>query len=417
MNIYITEEAQHLRPELEYLLRVFEKNKNTSISFSSQPSNAISIGFSNECKIVILSEFAQPSLSLKKLNEQCLFTLDNGHPDYFSTAFYMLSSQQEVQEKESDALGRFKYSDSYQFKFKNAKDNIVQYCFDKIGELLGLHSNHFKSSFFLSHDIDTVNGAIIEDGFNVIKRGRIDLFIKFLFNIATGKPDWLNIDKILKIESEYDCKSTFFWLVNQGIINEREKNADYDFKSTKISKHFEAVHNTGFENGIHKSISSDTFQQEIEKYGTLPLANRYHYLKFRLPEGFEQIEQARLKMDASLGFAEEIGFRSSYGLPYNPFNFKTRSAFNFIETPLNIMDRTFFQYKRYTVADAEKDIFDFFEKNKYNAVISVLWHNNFFTNYKFKGYLNLYKKILTYIHENNLDTLNSQEIVRKYSIY
>ena len=37
-----------------------------------------------------------------------------------------------------------------------------------------------------------VNGAIFEDGFYVLKKGRIDLFLRMLFNIAMGRHEWLN---------------------------------------------------------------------------------------------------------------------------------------------------------------------------------------------------------------------------------
>jgi hypothetical protein len=172
----------------------------------------------------------------------------------------------------------------------------------------------------------------------------------------------------------------------------------------------------GSENGLHKSISAETFKQEIAKFGATPLGNRYHYLKYNLPEGFESLEGTGLKLDASLGFAEEIGFRNSYGLPYNPYNFKTREPFNFVEAPLHVMDRTYFQYKKLSPADAWLDLLDFFERNRENCVLSILWHNNFFSNYKFKGYMELYKKILMYIVENQFKTLTQKEIIDQYSI-
>ncbi len=313
-------------------------------------------------------------------------------------------------------MGRFKFENSYQHRFKNTLENIVQLCFNEISKICGVTPPKEKTQFFLTHDIDMVNGAIIEDGFNVLKKGRIDQFLQLLFHVAIGKPDWLNMDKIMKMESEYDCKSVFYWIVNKGKINARERNADYVFQSSKIKKHFASVEKNGFENGIHKSISSETFQDELIKYGSKALGNRYHYLKFNLPQAYHDIEKAGLKLDASLGFAEEIGFRNSYGLPFNPYNFENRKPHSFVEVPLHIMDRTFFQYKKSTVHHAEKDIFTFFDKNRENCVLSVLWHNNFFSDYKFKGYLPLYKKILAYIKENNFNTISQKEIIQKYSI-
>jgi hypothetical protein len=409
---------QHTAPkqEIEFMLRTWANHTQMNIQFVNYPSDAVTVGQENENRIYLSGDFSCEYFSSIKLNAQCLIENKNGLPDYLATAFYMINSMQEHNDSNSDEIGRFRYTNSYQYHFKNAQQNIVQHCFNEISKICGVTPPQKKTKFFLTHDIDSVNGAILEDGFNVMKKGRIDLFLKLLFNVALQKPDWLNMDKIMSIESEYDCKSVFYWIVNQGRINKREINADYGFHSSAIQKNMKAVRENGFENGIHKSISNDSLSDEIKKFGALPIGNRYHYLKFHLPEMYQQIESSGIKLDASVGFAEEIGFRNSYGLPFNPFDFQAKKAFSFIEVPLHIMDRTFFQYKKSGVKEAEKDILKFFEKNKENCVLSVLWHNNFFTDYKFNGYLDLYKTILAYIKDNNFKTISQNEIIQNYSI-
>lgn len=418
VKIYFSDEVIPVKEEVDYLLKILiHPFKNTRlIAISAPDDSTVTVGTSPNNTFQINRSFIQGTLSAELLNEKCFIQNDTGEPDYISTAFFMLTTGQEVKDNDPDIHGRFKYSNSYQYKFHNNKENIVQECLSQLRRKLGLAAADEPSSFFLSHDIDMVNGAIIEDGFYVLKKGRVDIFLSLLMHVAIGRPDWLNMDKIMSLESEYDCKSTFFWLVNRGAISKREKNADYDFNSPAIQKRFKAVESAGFENGIHKSISPEPFREEFSKYGSTPISNRYHYLKFKLPQAFEDIDASGLKLDASLGFAEEPGFRNSYGLPYNPYDFKNRRPFGFVEAPLHVMDRTYFQYKKFSVKEAEADLIAFFERHKLNCVISVLWHNNFFSNYKFKGYLDLYKAILAYIYENHFKTINPKEIVSKYSI-
>jgi len=404
------------RQEIEFLLKTWAKNTNTSIEFVTNDQHAVTVGRDASAILTLSKNFASTTLNNNSLNSHSFLEDNAGKADFLATAFYMLNSCQEYNDNNPDELGRFRFKSSYQFQFNNASQNIVQQCFDEISKVCNVPPRNEKTRFFLTHDIDSVNGAIIEDGFNVLKKGRIDLFLKMLFHVAIQKPDWLNMDKIMALESEYDCKSVFYWLVNQGRINKREANADYAFSSTAIQEAFQLVEANGFENGIHKSISPETLTDETQKFGKLPVGNRYHYLKFNLPDMYNRVEQAKLKLDASLGFAEAPGFRNSYGLPFNPFNMEKQEAFSFVEVPLHVMDRTFFQYKRCNVQDAEKEIIDFFEKNRKNCVLSVLWHNNFFTDYKFKGYLDLYKKILGYIKENDFKTITQEEIIHHYSI-
>jgi hypothetical protein len=402
--------------EILYVLKTLGNNK--SITFT-ETDHGIEIGSSTSHLPVsenFISNFLQHKFSpSENLNNKGFVEFDNGEHDYLSTAFYMLASLQEYNRSSYDMLGRFQFQDSYQSTLNISKENTVQYCFDKLAEQLNLPNRPTPTRFFLSHDIDTVYESILQDGWYVLKKGRFDIFLKLLFNVAMSRPDWLNMDTIMSLESEYDCTSTFFWIVKKG-KEEKLKNADYRFSSSRIQNILADVPNKGFENGLHKSVASTSFQEELSSFNKRPISNRYHYLKFNLPSGYDAIEQAGLKLDASLGFAETIGFRNNYGLPYNPYNLKERRPYSFIELPLHVMDTTLFKYAKANVADAENEIISFFEKNKQDCVLSVLWHNNFFSNYKYKGYLPLYKKILGYIKENNFKTINQKEIIEKYSI-
>lgn len=405
--------------EIEYTLKIFSVNKRVNLTTSS---SGFRIGDSEEANIKLsknfISNFVQKKLAFTdNLAQSGFIENSDGTPDYLSTAFYMLACLQEYDSASNlDLLGRFKFSNSYQWHFKNAEQNIVQFCFDKLAEQLVIRSEDEPTRFFLSHDIDSVYGSLLQDGFYAFKRGRLDLILRLFFNVVINRPDWLNIDQIIKLESDYDFRSAFFWIVRkgkeQGLIN-----ADYNFKSSQIQSNMRQVANRGFENGLHKSVSSTSFEEELTAFANKPISNRYHYLKFNLPEGFDAIEHSGLKIDASLGFAETMGFRTSYGQPYNPFNIKERRPYSFVEVPLHVMDRTFFQYNPMTTVKAKQTIIDFLEKNNKNCVLSILWHNNFFTNYKFKGYLDIYKGILTYIRENNFNTITQEELIKNYSIH
>jgi hypothetical protein len=417
---HISDTAKAHEPEIRYTLGLWAINQAHSIQFSQRREGAVSIGTSSDDQLRIAPNFSGPGMASRT---SPFIRLDGGPADVFypasidllASAFQMVNALQEYGTPEADELNRYQYKSSYQNRLGGAGDNLVQQCFNAINKVVSAPLKSAPTRFFLSHDIDIVYNAIVEDGYHVIRKGRFDLFLKMLFNLAIGRPEWLNMDKIMALESAQDCKSIFFWIVNKGRINRREENADYRFHSRPIQRQYAHVSSQGFENGLHKSLSRDSFREEFTKYGNVPYANRYHFLKFRLPDAWHDIESAGLALDASLGFSAEMGFRNSYGLPFNPYNFVKRQSFSFVEAPLHIMDRTFFQYKKQSPEKAGIAIVDFFEKNKTNAVLSILWHNNFFTDYKFKGYLALYKRILTYISDNNFRTISAREVVQQYA--
>jgi len=409
---------------IKYTLGIFAHNKKIKIEFVNEVSAAdFKIDETPNSDLPIAISFYK-GLSENKFGYSNYFEKDcfipiNFQPDLLATCFYMLNSFQEYNATDNDEVGRFVFEKSYQYKFGNTKENLVQKYFDKLAQhpkFLQIEPENKKSSVFISHDIDNVNLAWIEDGFAALKAGKIHHVFRLLFNAAIHKPDWFNMDKIMAIHDEYSLKSTFFWIANKGKSVDGLYNADYDVRSKKVQQTISSIRQKGFENGIHKSVSDESFKQEAHKLGFKPIANRYHYLKFSLPQAYNELEQANIKLDSSLGFSKNYGFRNSYGQAFQPFNIEKQKAYNFVEIPLNIMDRTF-HYKHTPIKNISNEVINFFEANKFNCTLSLLWHNNFFNSIKYKGYLQEYKKIIAYLYENDFKSLTQQEIISKYLIF
>ena len=244
-----------------------------------------------------------------------------------------------------------------------------------------------------------------------------------LFSEAIRRPAWFNIDDILKLHSAYDVRSTFFFLTEKGwFLPENGQNtegvfhADYDVHKPRIQQLFKNIRAQKSEIGLHKSafISSD-FNAELKK---LPIdktrSNRYHFLKFQLPEAWQTMEKAGIQLDASLGFAEQFGFRNSYGLPFSPYNFETKQAMNLVVTPLNIMDGTMEYYMHMPTSEIAQTIISFLDNNRKDAILSLLWHNREFSPFRFEAYLGIYKQVLTYLHETKMPTVTASEIVEMF---
>lgn len=335
--------------------------------------------------------------------------------------FYLINSLDEYKASASsfDELGRLQFKNSVRSKIGIENNLVLQkilHCRNQYPELKNnLKITNHNSYFFLSHDIDSIHGSFLQDGLWAAKKGRLDIIFTLLANAASSKPHWFNMDIIQKTESEYDFKSTFYWLANKGKIDSRQTNADYDINSRKVKNAIKNLSSAGFEHGLHKSISNESFNQELAKVPFKTNGNRYHYLKFKLPGAYQEIEKSDLKLDASLGFAEHYGFRNNYGYPFHPYNSESGKPHSFLEVPLNCMDGTFQRYMKIPVHETASTIIQFLEKNNTNCLLSVLWHNTFFSNYKYKGYLAEYKKILQYLHESKFQNINQSQIIETFS--
>ena len=406
---------------LEYILSILGKNKSCPIKFVNEKSKAqLIFDHTDSLSLPVNVEFYDSLLNKKMFNHEVYFKenpyllfLNSKNPDWLGTAFYMINSFQEyADERNNDVLdryGRFRYDKSYQYKFNCIEKNLVQECFDDFCEehliLKSISKVEKKSRVFFSHDIDTIYGSFLQDGLWAIKKGRLDIVLKLIMNEILSNPHWKNIDKIVKLHSEYDLKSTFFWIATKKRSANKVKNADYSVgKLNNILKFSQS-------NGLHKSCYDSSFNEELKVLPFKTKLNRYHFLKFTLPSSWNEIEKSEIKFDASLGYAERYGFRNSYGLPFKPYNISTQAPYDFIEVPLNVMDGTLHRYMEIPLKETASSIINFIEKNKNNSVISILWHNTYFTNYKYSGYLEEYKKVLLYLKESEITSITPEEIL------
>jgi hypothetical protein len=272
MKIFIQKEYF---AQINYIWKIFEKNKGfSSIRVDSPIDSDISITDSSEATLQV-SKFFFNQISHNNFDYNLFFTNEyfvrneNGSKDLLSTAFYMINGLQEFDSRNMDEYGRLPFTASYQHKFNCSNINIVQNCFDElcqnIPQLNKYNKEGERSRVFLSHDIDTIHGSLLQDSFYALKKGRIDWIAQIILKNIFIDPQWLNIDRIMKIENEYDFKSTFFWLVNKGNAGNGFSNSDYQIQSNKVLNAILSVEKKGWGNGIHKSISNESFQTEINK--------------------------------------------------------------------------------------------------------------------------------------------------------
>ncbi|GAB5538680.1 MAG: polysaccharide deacetylase family protein [Salibacteraceae bacterium] len=345
---------------------------------------------------------------------------ESGAPDLISTIVYMINYLQEYGDHQSDALGRFRYEDSYQKAFNCAEKNLVLSYFKALMIELEMDIDtfvHTKSKLFVSHDVDTMFRGFWQDGFNALKKGRIDLLFSLLVREISGKPVWFNLDRVMDVTDRFGVKSTFFWLATnkkETIAGNRMWNADYRINSKKIKSIISQIKKRGFELGLHKSISATSFESEMAQLPFETSVNRNHFLRLSIPQHLTQMDEANILQDFSLGFAEHFGFRNSYALPYRPFNLESGKPTTCLFTPLAIMETTNWTYMKLPLHEMKSHLLDFVNEHQYDALISVLWHNNHFSEIKFKGYTEVYEAVLNQCRQNGIKSLNQQEVMDQF---
>lgn len=345
----------------------------------------------------------------------------SGKPDFLSTSFFLLAYLQEYTDYVPDQYNRFPYQASVQHHFKCVEQNLVAHYFDALyASIPKLHSRitpkKHATGIFLSHDIDHAFGALRQNAPYLLKKGKIGALLQAMFNHYLRVPDQLLLNKIMDIEDAYDVRSVFFWMVNSGKGSRKIYNADYSIDDARVRKMQQTIQQRGWVNGLHKSVSRDTYSGEFDRLGAVAKRiNRNHYLLTELPGTFEHLQDAGVQLDATFGFPEVMGFRNSYGLPIKPFDVKRKKAYDFVEVPLHIMDTTLRYYQNCSSKQATNHILEFLSKHTDNAVISILWHNNYFFEAAEPGWVDAYKEVLQFIRDHQLQAILPDTILERYA--
>lgn len=367
------------------------------------------------------------------------------HHDLLKSAFHLLSGYEEFRNHSSDKFGRFPYMESLPFKLGVTGKPVVNYYFEIILKALDEFAQKngvpfqrdpvFKKPVLMAtHDIDRVNAySFFETGFrikqllglaeNTMSRKKhlgetVESLFHFLNPFSRKDPFW-NFTSLMNWEEQRNFRGTYYFLEREGSRND---NSRYCFHYKKFRKLFRELTSRGHEVGIHGTLNSATNQEDMDrtvenlrKESPSPVVGiRQHYLKFSPGKTGRIQENAGLKYDASLGFAEHDGFRHSYCWPFRLYDFQNDCSLKLWEIPLTVMDGTHFYYRKLDLKGSRAEIKKLVEEiEKFNGIFCLLWHNSFFNERELEGITDHYTGILDLCRQKNMEGLTGQTIIQK----
>lgn len=383
------------------------------------------------------------------------------HYDILASAFFFLSGWQEYVYMTNIKAWRYPFEDSIHNKLKITHLPIVNYYFDilktAIEKMYDIQpqitnwSNH-EFGICLTHDIDLCETGWREDIFSQFKKLQLGSIPRVLYQKLFRQDTWFNFDEILHIEKKFSAHSSFYFMAKKGKIyldikklnqekqeDDKEpggykkhsfftrlfgypevyENADYAIQQSKFHKVFQAIQHQDSEIGIHGSITShlneDMLRREIDDLKIPINGIRFHYLFFDRTKTFDILEKSGIKYDTSIGFSEEPGFRYGIAYPFVPFNIPENKPYSLIEIPLIIMDTTYRVYKKTPIAKILPNIHSLMDEvQKFNGCLTILWHNAYFSPYKFAGWREIYESILKDGKNRNAGLFSGIQVINRW---
>lgn len=390
------------------------------IDIAADNQLSITIGHKTSSSLQVHQKFYQQIFEQQNfdheeiMSDTPLIVNENGTPDYLSTIFYLVNCIQEYKPHQNklDKYSRYSYEASLQSKYGILEENYVDLLIKKLLNHIDpkIKFPQHKTKVFFSHDIDSVYGSLKYDGKWALKNGNMRDMLSIIKNTFANAPAWFNMDRIAQIEANHQIKATYYWITSNGRSKDGIKNADYSIDNKKIQYQKSIVESFGNKSGLHKSTMKTSFADERARIDDT-VHNRYHFLKMHIPQSWSEMQTNGIKTDASLGFPNHMGFRNSFGLPFRPYCLYTNKTIDVLEIPLTLMDGMFDIVDQNTSDLAFERITRFINKNKYNAVISILWHNSEMTEYAYKWSFYCYKRLLKFVQENEYECITPDDLI------
>jgi hypothetical protein len=192
----------------------------------------------------------------------------------------------------------------------------------------------------------------------------------------------------MTLSEQRNLRSEFYFIADHtaGI-----RDGVYSLEQPFIQALMRQVHQRGHVVGLHPSYESYRAPEQIahefsrlravaESLHCMPSrwGGRQHYLRWENPTTWQAWEDASMDYDSTVGFADQVGFRSGACYEYPVFNLRTRQQLRLKERPLIVMDCTLFDYMGLSV-EAATEMLSLLARRcrMYNGEFVLLWHNSY----------------------------------------
>jgi hypothetical protein len=325
------------------------------------------------------------------------FSNNEGHfPfDLFAAIFYLLSRYEEYLPHEKDEYGRYSHKQSLAYREGFLHLPLVNIWLEDFKSALrekfkDIHFHRKNFKFIPTYDIDiawkykhkgwwkNVGGCLssalrgewsdLTERIGVLRNNQKDPFEAY---------EWLDA-----LHLYCRMKPYYFFLL-------AEKPKGYDKNVSPSNKQLQqliAYHAARDKVGIHPSWQSGDDRKLLKEEigwlefitGQQPKYSRQHYLRFELPDSFQELIGSGIEKDFSMGYGTTNGFRASVASSFKWFNLHTNQTTALTVFPFCFMDANAFYEQKLSAQQAFAELMQYYHiVKKVNGMMITIWHNNF----------------------------------------
>ncbi len=336
--------------------------------------------------------------------------------DAFAAIFFMLSRYEEYLPHRKDEHGRYQASESIAYKcgflqkpvvdqwalmikdallqfypdltfkkrtfvFQQTVDIDAAYCYRNKGFLRSCMC--FLRDFAV-RDIDSVRHR-----WNAIKGKEVDPFDTF--------------DYIIEQNEKYKLRKQLLFFVLLSDYDEFDKPSPfYNSNFRALIRHIGDYAKVGIHGSYFSSDDADKMDVERRRLTDILrrtiVRNRFHFLRFSLPQSFRNLERIGIRHDYSMGYADVPGFRNGTCSIVPIFDISQNQELDVRLHPFVAMDTTFHTHMGVSPEEAIRQYHQLIDNVfEVNGTFSCIFHNqNLCEAFGWEGWRDVYEDVLRY---------------------
>ena len=334
--------------------------------------------------------------------------------DPFAASFYLVSRYEEYLPHIKDIYERFDAKESIAFQKGFLTKPLVNIWTQKIKERLSVKYPELvfpkkKYEYISTIDIDNAY-AYKEKGIMRTTGGYIRALLNFNINeviertkVLLGKEQdpYDTYDYQLLIQHKYKLRSIYFFLLADYGVNDKNvpfQNRNFQSLIKSIADYSEVGIHPGFGSGRSKQKLKEEHNRLEKILNREVTKSRQHFLKFTLPETYQNLIDLDVTDDYTMGYASSIGFRAGICSPFYFYDLDLDVETKLKIHPFAVMDATLRFYMKVSPEEASAYINPIIDEIKaVNGTFYSLWHNESLNNDKlWKDWRSVYENMVEY---------------------
>ncbi|MBX5438361.1 MAG: hypothetical protein IRZ29_02330 [Thermoflavifilum sp.] len=332
--------------------------------------------------------------------------------DIFAATFYLISRYEEYLSQDTDRHGRFSAISSLAYQQQFLDEPIVHHWIKAFQKALHqkfpfLVFRTKKACFLPTYDVDIAFAYRGRSGLRYLAGTLRDLlqrrFSQILFRwqvmINKQKDPYDVYNWLEQIHQQYHVQAIYFFPV--GVYGKYDKQISY---SRTIYRQLISAISSSQMTGIHLSYASflniQKMKREISIFSSITGCavqhNRFHYIRFRLPDSYRQLLSLGVIHDYSMGYPSHGGFRAGVADTFFWYDLPAEQETSLQVHPFCWMDTFCIQHN--TAEAYAEQLWNMWEKvYAADGVFMPVLHNNYFSEPTMRDYREAYTYVIRQI--------------------